>query len=101
MRRAAHSYQILLSAVMALSYVNHVQGAAADLTITPATLDFKYDAGSTLPAAQTLQIKSTGAALSFTISITGPLPYSAEWLSVSARPCRSAASPYKVFASWK
>jgi uncharacterized protein (TIGR03437 family) len=92
MRRAAHSYQILLSAVMALSYVNHVQGAAADLAITPATLDFKYDAGSTLPAAQTLQIKSTGAALSFTISITGPLPYSAEWLSVSTLAGTTSAS---------
>jgi uncharacterized protein (TIGR03437 family) len=92
MRRAAHSYQILLSAMMALSCANHAQGAAADLAITPATLDFKYDAGSTLPAAQALQIKSTGTALSFTISITGPLPYSAEWLSVSTLAGTTSAS---------
>ncbi len=59
--------------------------AAPDLAITPAALDFKYTAGApTLPIAQALQIKSTGAALSFTVSITGPLPFSAEWLSVSA-----------------
>lgn len=78
--------------MLALSCANHVQGATPDLAITPATLDFKYDAGNTLPAAQTLQIKSTGAALSFTISITGPLPYSAEWLSVSTLAGTTSAS---------
>jgi hypothetical protein len=92
MRRVVRSYQILFSAMMALSCANRVQGATPDLAITPLTLDFKYDAGNTLPAAQTLQIKSTGAALSFTISITGPLPYSAEWLSVSTLAGTTSAS---------
>ncbi|MBZ5724384.1 MAG: IPT/TIG domain-containing protein [Acidobacteriia bacterium] len=47
----------------------------------PATLDFKYQAipGAAPPANQSLQIKSTGAALAFTIS-----PIAQPWLSVSA-----------------
>jgi len=77
---------------MALLCARLCSAAAADLSILPGTLDFKYDAGSTLPAAQTLAIKSTGAALSFTVSITGPLPYSAEWLSVSALSGTTSAS---------
>ncbi len=68
---------------MALPCASLMHAATPDLAITPATLDFKYTAGAALPVAQALQIKSTGAALSFTISIIGPLPYSAEWLSVS------------------
>src|SRR5580658_798543 len=84
MRQAARSYQLLFSALMALSCASIVHAATPDLAITPATLDFKYTTGATLPAAQALQIKSTGAALSFTVAITGPFPYLAEWLSVSA-----------------
>src|SRR5205085_604696 len=57
---------------------------APDLAFTPTSLNFKYQVGSTLPASQSLAIKSTGTALTFTISITGALPYSAQWLSVSA-----------------
>jgi uncharacterized protein (TIGR03437 family) len=83
MRHASRSYQLLFSALTALSCASLVQAATPDLAITPATLDFKYTAGAALPVAQALQIKSTGAALSFTIAITGPFPYSAEWLSVS------------------
>src|ERR1700684_2108423 len=84
MRQAARSYQILFSALMALLCAGVVHAATPDLAITPATLDFKYTTGAALPVAQALQIKSTGAALSFTIAITGPFPYLAEWLSVSA-----------------
>jgi uncharacterized protein (TIGR03437 family) len=69
--------------LVALWCAGLIHAAGPDLSITPATLDFKYTAGAVLPVAQALQIKSTGAALSFTIVITGPLPYSAEWLSVS------------------
>src|SRR5580658_6283920 len=81
MRRAKHSNRLLLKVLLALWYAGIAHAAGADLAITPANLDFKYTAGATL--AQALQIKSTGAALAFTIAITGPVPYSAEWLSVS------------------
>src|ERR1700722_12250076 len=84
MRRATRSYQLLLSALMALGCASLAQAANPDLSITPAALDFKYTAGAALPVAQALQIKSTGAALGFTVSITGPLPYTAQWLSGSA-----------------
>jgi len=84
MRQTVRSYQLLFSALMALSCASVVQAATPDLAITPATLDFKYVTGAALPVAQALQIKSTGTALSFTISISGPFPYSGEWLSVSA-----------------
>ena len=40
--------------------------------------------GATLPAAQTVQIKSTGTAFVVSVSITGPAPYNARWLSVSS-----------------
>lgn len=70
---------------MALSCASPIHATTPDLAITPAALDFKYTAGAALlPIAQALQIKSTGAALTFTVSISGPLPFSAEWLSVSA-----------------
>jgi uncharacterized protein (TIGR03437 family) len=84
MRRATRSYQLLFTALTALSCASFVHAATPDLSITPATLDFKYTTGAALPIAQALQIKSTGTALSFTVSITGPLPFSAQWLSVSA-----------------
>jgi uncharacterized protein (TIGR03437 family) len=84
MRQAPRSYQLLISILLALSCAGLVRAATPDLAITPATLDFKYTTGAALPVAQALQIKSTGAALSFTIAITGPFPYSGEWLSVSA-----------------
>jgi uncharacterized protein (TIGR03437 family) len=92
MRQAARSYQLLFSALMALSCASLVHAATPDLAITPATLDFKYTTGATLPVAQALQVKSTGAALSFTIAITGPFPYMAEWLSVSAVSGTTSAS---------
>lgn len=69
-----------------------------DIALTPATLNFKYQAGAALPASQTLQIKSTGVALNFTISTTGPLPYSAQWLSVSANSGTTSAS-IKVYVN--
>jgi len=84
MRRAIRSYKLLLPALLGLWCASLLHAAAADITILPATLDFKYITGAVLPVAQALQIKSTGAALTFTIAITGPLPYMAEWLSVSA-----------------
>ncbi|MEO8595087.1 MAG: IPT/TIG domain-containing protein [Candidatus Solibacter sp.] len=71
-------------AVLLLAASNPANAAAPDLTFTPTSLNFKYQVGSALPASQALAIKSTGTALNFTISITGPLPYSAQWLSVSA-----------------
>lgn len=77
--RCSSTFAILLSAIANLAYA-----ASPDLSFSPASLNFKYQAGSALPAAQTLQVKSTGAALAFTVSITGPLPYSAQWLSVSS-----------------
>lgn len=85
MRHATQSYRLLIATLMGLGCASIVCAATTpDLAITPATLDFKYTVGANLPAVQTLQIKSSGTPLSFTISISGPVPYNAEWLSVSA-----------------
>ncbi len=81
--RAARRRRILLFAALVALGADLAYSAAPDLSLTPAALTFKYQSGAALPASQTVQIKSTGAALSFTISITGQ-PYSARWLSVSA-----------------
>ena len=50
-----------------------------DLAFTPAAIDFKYTVGNALPAAQTLQIKSTGTAQAFTIQQPA-----AQWISLAA-----------------
>ena len=79
LRRAARFRPTLAFAILALQSANLAYSATPDISFSPTTLDFKYQIGNALPAAQTLQIKSTGAALSFTIS-----PIAAPWLSVNA-----------------
>src|SRR5881394_1861538 len=88
----------LCFAASLLFSANSASAATPDLSLTPAAVTFKYQMGAALPAFQTLQIKSTGAALNFTLSITGPLPYSAQWLSVSANSGTTPAS-IKVYVN--
>jgi uncharacterized protein (TIGR03437 family) len=85
-QQVARARHCLTFAILALSTANLVQSATApDITLTPATLDFKYLAGSALPTAPTLQIKSTGSALDYTLSVTGTVPnYNGQWLSLSS-----------------
>jgi uncharacterized protein (TIGR03437 family) len=97
-KRVAPSCHVSTFAILLLAVANLAHATAPDLSFTPATLSFKYQVGSALPAAQSLQIKSTGTALSFTISITGPLPYSAQWLSVSANAGTTSAT-LKVYVN--
>jgi hypothetical protein len=67
----------LTFAILASSAANPALSATApDITMTPATLDFKYLVGSALPTAPKLQIKSTDAALDYTLSVTGTVPSS-------------------------
>jgi uncharacterized protein (TIGR03437 family) len=68
-----------LFAALAFPGGGRAQVSSSSISFSPATLDFKYTTGSALPAAQAFQIKSTGAALAFTIP-----GVAAEWLSVSA-----------------
>ena len=56
------------------------QSAANSISATPATLQFSYTIGGAVPAAQTMNISSSGAALSFTASATSS---GSNWLSVS------------------
>jgi len=97
-KRAAQFRHMLTFAALALQFANLAHATAPDISFTPSTLDFKYQAGAALPAAQALQIKSTGTALSFTLSITGPVPYLAQWLSVSANSGTTSAS-LKVYVN--
>jgi uncharacterized protein (TIGR03437 family) len=89
---------MLTFAALAFQYANLAYAANPDISFTPATLDFQYQAGAALPASQTLQIKSTGAALTFTLSITGPVPYNAQWLSLSGNSGTTTAS-FKVYVN--
>jgi uncharacterized protein (TIGR03437 family) len=60
------------------------QSGAPTLTPTPATLAFKWQIGSALPAAQTVSVKSgTGSAASSATYSTAVAPVSALWLTVS------------------
>ena len=52
--------------------------------MTPASLTFRYKIGDALPAAQTLQIKSTGSAFNFTAAVTVARPPNANWLTISS-----------------
>jgi uncharacterized protein (TIGR03437 family) len=92
-RRAARFRCLFLFALVAFPGVSLAQVASPSITFLPATLDFKYTTGNALPAAQTVQIKSTGAALNFTIPAVA-----AEWLSVSANSGTTTAS-VKVYVN--
>jgi uncharacterized protein (TIGR03437 family) len=91
---------MLTFAALAFQYANLAHATAPDITFTPATLDFQYQAGAALPASQTLQIKSSSATtpLAFTLSITGPVPYLAQWLSLSGNSGTTSAS-VKVYVN--
>ena len=97
-KRAGYSRHFSAFAILLAGLANLASAASPDISFSPASLNFKYQAGSALPASQTLQVKSTGTALPFTVSITGPLPYSAQWLSVSANTGTTPAS-LKVYVN--
>jgi uncharacterized protein (TIGR03437 family) len=75
----------LTFAILVFAGANLAQSATApDIVFSPATIDFKYLAGSALPAAQTLQLKSSGTVLDYTLAVTGTVPnYLGQWLSLS------------------
>jgi uncharacterized protein (TIGR03437 family) len=85
-------------ATSVLICANLASAVPLDITLTPAALNFRYQAGAALPASQTLQVKSTGVPLNFTVSTTGPLPYAAQWLIVSANSGTTSAS-LKVYVN--
>ncbi len=97
-RRAGRFRHIFAFAALALAAADPALASTPDLSFHPSTLAFSYQIAAALPAGQTLQIKSTGAALSFTLSTTGPLPYSAQWLSISANAGTTPAS-IKVYVN--
>ncbi len=97
-KRAARFRHMLTFAALALQCANLAHATAPDISFTPATLDFRYQAGTALPASQTLQIKSTGAALTFTLSISATGPYLAQWLSLSGNSGTTSTS-FKVYVN--
>src|ERR1035438_3772965 len=91
--RAVRPRHFALLASLFLHGVNLGYATTPDLAFSPATLDFKYTIGNALPASQTLQIKSTGTALAFTIpQIASP------WISLSAYSGTTSAS-IKVYVN--
>ena len=90
-----HSTRIcyLALAILLLQGAAFAYQTSPNLAFSPATIDFTYTIGSALPKAQTLQIKSTGAALDFTIpQIAVP------WISLSAYSGTTPAS-IKVYVN--
>ncbi|MGD0873115.1 MAG: IPT/TIG domain-containing protein [Bryobacteraceae bacterium] len=84
---------LALLAILLPQGVNLAYATTPDVAFSPATIDFKYTIGNPLPAAQTLQIKSTGTALNFTIS-----PIASPWISLSAYAGTTPAS-IKVYVN--
>lgn len=77
---------------VALAVCAHAQSTGS-ITVTPAALTFQYQVGAaTLPASQTLAVKSTPAALSVSIAVSGT-QYNAAWLLVSVY---VGTSPYSL-----
>ena len=81
---AAGTYNGTVS-VTAAGAANSPQSVAVTLTVTnpsltlnPASLSFIYSQGGTAPAAQTISVGSTGAALTYTVSSSG-----GTWLSAT------------------
>src|ERR1039458_4167302 len=92
--RAVRLRQFALPVILLLRCVNLAYATTPpDLSFSPATIDFQYTIGNALPASQTLQIKSTGSALGFTIpQIASP------WISLSAYSGTTPAS-IKVYVN--
>jgi uncharacterized protein (TIGR03437 family) len=85
--------QLALLAILLLQGANLAYATTPDLAFSPVAIDFKYTIGNALPAAQTLQIKSTGTPLAFTIpQIASP------WVSLSAYSGTTPAS-IKVYVN--
>ena len=97
-RRTARSRHFITFAILVAAIANLACAASPDISFSPASLNFKYQVGNALPASQTLQVKSSGAALNFTVSITGPMPYAAQWLSVSTN-TGATPSTLKVYVN--
>ncbi len=57
--------------------------APQTLTANPNAVSFSYQAGSALPAAQTVQVQSSPVGVNFSIAVSGS-PANAAWLLVSA-----------------
>src|ERR1035438_518479 len=91
--RAVRPRHFALLASLFLHGVNLGYATTPDLAFSPATLDFKYTIGNALPASQTLQIKSTGTALAFTIP-----QIASQWISLSAYSGTTSAS-LKVYVN--
>lgn len=73
-----------LITLMFLSTLCALAGAS-DMALTPNAMSFSYQINGALPAAQSLGLKSTGAAaLAFTVSVTQPAACSAPCVTVSA-----------------
>jgi hypothetical protein len=62
-KRAAQSCHVFAFATRPLAVANLAYATAPDLSFAPATLNFKYQVGSALPAAQLLQFNSKATPL--------------------------------------
>jgi hypothetical protein len=82
----------LLPVIAPLAVHGAAQAAAPNLTLPPASLSFPYQIGGAGPAAQTLALKSSGAALDFSEVVNQPAACSAPCLTVSASSGTTPAS---------
>ena len=73
-----------LAVLLVLQAAIPTYAASTDISFTPAALSFRYQIGDPLPAAQSLQVKSTGSAFTATVAVTVSRPAGANWLSVSS-----------------
>ncbi|SPE31898.1 exported hypothetical protein [Candidatus Sulfopaludibacter sp. SbA3] len=81
-----------LIALLAFQGADRAQGAASSITVAPASLSFQYQISGAVPPSQTLALKSTGAAVAFTVTVLQPAPCSAPCLTVSASSGTTPAS---------
>jgi triacylglycerol esterase/lipase EstA (alpha/beta hydrolase family) len=65
----------------------------ASLVVTPAAMTFSYQLGGASPVAQTIQVSSNGAPLSFTADAAVSTPAGGNWLQVSPASGSAPSSP--------
>ena len=83
-RAAGRRLILSIAAALTLAAVIPAQAAtSSDISSTPSILSFRYQIGDPLPAAQSLQFKSTGTALTVALTPAVSRPSGSNWLSVS------------------
>ncbi len=78
---SVYSYALFVAALLVIGSISANAQTLPSLSVSPSSLTFYYQIGSTAPAAQTIDVSSSGAAITFNASAT--TANGVAWLSVT------------------